>query len=213
MTGSFQKRVRHVPAKSTHMPVLDTPRRIAERTVARFKRSQSGIAAVEFALIVPIMFLMFVGTFELSQGITVDRRVTQVASSTADLIARTTSTTTAEVDGIMQIIDEVLAPYDASLMTLSVGNVTAAVDDENETKVCWAYQHNGGTGGQLETGADYQLPQGIIGPGESVIVTEVQYNYSSSLFNIVIENAITLEETFYQKPRLSAYVEYNGQPC
>ena len=39
-------------------------------------------------MIVPIMGVMFIGAVELSQAITVDRRVTQVASSTADLVAR-----------------------------------------------------------------------------------------------------------------------------
>ena len=51
----------------------------------RIARNNSGVAAVEFAMIVPIMFLLFVGSVEFSQAITVDRRVTQVASSTADL--------------------------------------------------------------------------------------------------------------------------------
>ena len=39
-------------------------------------------------MIVPIMSAMFIGAVEVSQAITVDRRVTQVASSTADLVAR-----------------------------------------------------------------------------------------------------------------------------
>ena len=42
---------------------------------------------VEFAFIVPIMAVMFIGAVELSQAIIVDRRVTQIASSTADLVA------------------------------------------------------------------------------------------------------------------------------
>ena len=46
------------------------------------------MAAVEFAFIVPIMGVMFIGAVELSQAIIVDRRVTQIASSTADLVAR-----------------------------------------------------------------------------------------------------------------------------
>lgn len=52
------------------------------------RRDRRGVAAIEFALIVPIMSAMFIGAVELSQVITVDRRVTQVASATADLVAR-----------------------------------------------------------------------------------------------------------------------------
>ena len=56
------------------------------------------MAAIEFALIVPIMAVMFIGAVELSQAITVDRRVTQVASSTADLVARADTTDLADRD-------------------------------------------------------------------------------------------------------------------
>ena len=41
------------------------------------------MAALEFAFIVPIMGVMFIGAVELSQAIIVDRRVTQIASSTS----------------------------------------------------------------------------------------------------------------------------------
>ena len=58
------------------------------RLARRWTASDEGVAAVEFGLIVPIMAVMFIGAVELSQAITVDRRVTQVASSTADLVAR-----------------------------------------------------------------------------------------------------------------------------
>jgi len=54
----------------------------------RWKADSEGVAAVEFAMIVPIMAIMFIGAVELSQAITVDRRVSQVASATADLVAR-----------------------------------------------------------------------------------------------------------------------------
>ena len=58
-------------------------RRIAT-TIAHYRRGSRGVAAIEFAMIVPIMSAMFIGAVEVSQAITVDRRVTQVASSTAD---------------------------------------------------------------------------------------------------------------------------------
>jgi Flp pilus assembly protein TadG len=56
---------------------------------SRFAKDSSGAAAVEFAMLLPIMFMLFYGTIEFSQALTVDRRVTQIASATADLVART----------------------------------------------------------------------------------------------------------------------------
>ena len=45
-----------------------------------FIKRTDGVAAVEFALIVPIMAVMFIGSVEMSQAITANRRVTMVAS-------------------------------------------------------------------------------------------------------------------------------------
>ncbi len=45
----------------------------ARRAARRFGHDRQGIAAVEFALIVPIMMLMFIGAVEMSQAVTADR--------------------------------------------------------------------------------------------------------------------------------------------
>ena len=49
--------------------------------------------------------------------------------------------------------------------------------------------------------------------GESVIVTEVKYAYEPLIFDIYITSTKNLEEKFYLKPRLSSYVEYDGNDC
>ncbi|MFM1813600.1 MAG: hypothetical protein RLZ98_295 [Pseudomonadota bacterium] len=182
------------------------------RLAQRLMGDKRGVAAIEFAMIVPIMFFLFVGSVEFSQALTVDRRVTQIASSTADLIARERTTTTAELDGIMQIINHLLQPYDTTRLRLTVLNVFSAIDDATNTRVCWSYNHNGGTN-TYANNAQYDLPDGILEAGNSVIVAEVRYNYQPLIFNYFIENAFVLEEIFYLKPRLSKSVEYNGNKC
>jgi Flp pilus assembly protein TadG len=179
---------------------------------ARFARSQKGVAAIEFAMIIPMMFFLFVGCIEFSQAITVDRRITQVASSTADLIAREKTMTTAKVEGIMQIIDYLMEPYDPAELKVTVLNVVADIADATRTKVCWSYNHNGGTH-NYTAGQSYSLPLGIVEAGNSVIVAEVTYNYIPLIFHYFITSAFPLEEKFYLKPRLSSYVEYNGTKC
>ena len=55
------------------------------RTAARMLRDRSGIAATEFAVIVPVMLVMFFGTVEFSAGVAVDRKVTLMARTLSDL--------------------------------------------------------------------------------------------------------------------------------
>lgn len=177
-----------------------------------FGRDARGVAAIEFAMIAPLMIMMFIGAVEFSQAITVDRRVSQVASSTGDLIARTKTLSTSEMEGVMEIVEELVKPYDHTLLKMSVLNVTASPTDENDTKVCWAYGHNGGVGSYAR-GQPYTLPTGVVQKGDSVIVTEVEYNYTPLIFDKFITSTKKLTETFYLKPRLSSYVKFDGNDC
>ena len=178
----------------------------------RLGRSSDGMAAVEFAMIVPIMFLLFVGSVEFSQAITVDRRVTQIASSTADLVAREKQVSTSDVDGIMQIIDQLMAPYDVSRLKVTILNVYSQMNNAADTRVCWSHNHNGGTSTYSPEQA-YTLPPGILEAGNSVVIAEVIYDYQPLIFNYFIQTAFALKEKFYLKPRLSKSVKYNTTQC
>lgn len=180
--------------------------------ISWFARCTSGVAAVEFALIAPMMFMLFVGSVEFSQAITVDRRVTQVASSTADLVARERTITTSDADGIMDIVDHLMAPYDPSLLKLTLVNVYSDINNAANTRVCWSYNHNGGVNTYSDDQA-YPLPTGILEAGNSVVVTEVEYNYEPLIFNYFITSSFQLTETFYMKPRLSKSVQFNTKKC
>ena len=102
-------------------------RSVRSGPLARLGGDARGVAAVEFAMIVPIMFFLFAGTIEFSQALTVDRRVTQAASSTADLIARAPNSgmTADQVDRDLRIIEQLIAPYDLSRLYVKVISVIA----------------------------------------------------------------------------------------
>ena len=56
--------------------------------LGRFGKAREGAAAVEFALILPFMLMLYAGSIELSDLINVDRRITVISSTVGDLVAR-----------------------------------------------------------------------------------------------------------------------------
>ena len=52
---------------------------------------RSGLAAVEFAMVFPIMVVMYFGVVEFSSAIAVDRKATQVARTLSDLTSQSIS--------------------------------------------------------------------------------------------------------------------------
>jgi Flp pilus assembly protein TadG len=183
------------------------------RPLRVFRRREDGVAAVEFAMILPIMVFLFIGSVEFSQAITVDRRVTQIASTTADLVAREKTLTTAQLTGIFGIINHLVRPYDASRLKITVVNVKADPTNVANTTVCWSQNHANGGVNTYSPGQTYPLPTGIVEAGNSVVIAQVSYNYQPLIFNYFIESAFSLEEIFYLKPRLSSYVKYNDGNC
>jgi Flp pilus assembly protein TadG len=193
-----------------------------QRFCQRLRLDTSGVAAIEFAFIAPIMFIMLVGTVEMSQAITVDRRVTLVASTTADLVAREKALLKTDIDTIFQIVNVLFKPYETAPLKITILEVGAKVDDETNTKVCWSYGFDGSASPTslstttYTTGVKYDLPVkvgatvGLVEKGGSVIVAEVSYNYAPLIFSYFIKNNFPLNEVFYLKPRISSSIDFEG---
>lgn len=185
--------------------------------LARLRRDDRGIAAVEFAMIVPVMFFLFVGAVEFSQALTVDRRVTQSASSTADLVARVDKfNNTGEIDNVLKIIEQLMAPYELDPLTVAVISVQAKAKAGSpavaEMRVSWSRNNKGQTPYTPDTIYTH-IPTGLLAVGESVIVGEAKYNYSPLLFKYFITTAFDMEERFYLKPRQKACVSLAPTNC
>ncbi len=197
---------------------------IVSRTVdlvRRYREDKQGVAAIEFAFIVPIMFFMFVGAVELSQAITVDRRVTQAASSIADLAARKeTSITQSEIGDILKIGGYIMMPYNQAPLQVVVRNISSSSTDATATKQSW--QCTFSAAGANPTPActcmneTYAVPPGLVTTTDSVVVAEVNYTYTPLVFDYFLNRTLssgtggagtyTLSETIFMKPRGQAAV-------
>ncbi|TIO04469.1 MAG: pilus assembly protein, partial [Mesorhizobium sp.] len=70
---------------------------------ARFCLDRRGVAAIEFAFIVPVLLIMYFITMEASQAIETSKKVSRIGSMVADLVTQQTSVTKADLDAIMKI--------------------------------------------------------------------------------------------------------------
>lgn len=176
--------------------------RIAGQIALR-ARDRRGTAAVEFALIVPIMIAVYVGALETGNALTIYRRVDQVAYTAADLVAQVKTVSNSDLKDISSAASSILAPYSATPLKIIITSVVA--DSKNKTKVAWSYA----TAGSANTvGSSYTLPAGLTEANSSVIVAQVTYAYTPLLDLGVSTNgtAFTMSRTFYARPRVSLTV-------
>lgn len=93
------------------------------RLLARARTSTEGAAVIEFGLIAPVMVMMYFGLVALSLGFDLDRKVRVAGRTTADLTARATTMSCADITATFTAAAAMLAPNDPTGMTLAVANV------------------------------------------------------------------------------------------
>ncbi|PLP59538.1 pilus assembly protein [Mesorhizobium loti] len=130
----------------------------------RFGKDRRGVAAVEFALLAPVLLIMYFVTMEASQGIEVNKKVSRLGSMVADLVAQNpgSSITKAEIQGIMNIGQTTLLPYARSKPTITVTGLQLTTGATPKAKVAWSLKLDNGTfGAGLVKDTEVAIPQAL----------------------------------------------------
>ncbi|HEY4077377.1 MAG TPA: TadE/TadG family type IV pilus assembly protein [Rhizomicrobium sp.] len=184
---------------------------LTRNTIRRFLRNHRGLAAVEFALILPIMLMLFLGTVELSLALTARADVTNLTSATADLVAQETGVNVADLQSVFAAASAILYPYASNAAQITLTSVVYNTTNANPNigTVAWS-KPNGTNALTHNKGANFTVPAGIfVAPTaanpnppatQSVIVSEVTYTYSSPVTEFLPVSTVW-QNTFYSKPR------------
>jgi len=156
---------------------------LLQRGINRFKAltsDASGIAAIEFGYIAPVLLIMLMGTFEISRAVSIDRRINTVSAMASELVAREDGTiSTQDLDKVVEAMKHVMAPYDDDTVVVRLIAVQASSSDVNDTRVIWSYQHaSDGDSNPYSQCSVYQLDEGLVSRGTGVIVAEIGYTYA-----------------------------------
>jgi Flp pilus assembly protein TadG len=171
------------------------PRRLSD-----FSRDNRGMSAVEFALLLPLMLTLYLGGVEVSQGISIDRKVTLTARTVADLVAQVATIDTTGVNASLGASAAILAPYPDSNAKITVSVVT--IDANGNAKIAWSATKNGTA---RATGSAVTLPDALKVPSTSLVWGETSYSYTPSI-GYVVTGTMSLTDQIFMRPRLSETV-------
>ncbi|HYS89940.1 MAG TPA: TadE/TadG family type IV pilus assembly protein, partial [Bradyrhizobium sp.] len=93
------------------------------RSAARLGRDKRGNAAIEFAVIVPVMLTMFFGVVEFSSAVAVKRKISMAAEELADLAARYKEVPDTEFDNFFTIARAVITPYSTTVLKATITEI------------------------------------------------------------------------------------------
>lgn len=162
----------------------------------RFVRAKKGLAALEFAIIAPMMIFLLFGSVDLIDMLGADQRSQNVASSLADVVARDDAVSNDEVTGLWAAIDVLMFPDDTS--TLKVRVTSVSIINATTARVVWSEGH--GMSGHV-VNSTVALPAQMMQPGSSVIWTETDYGYETPL-GFLLTGPVSLRHDAYRRSRL-----------
>jgi Flp pilus assembly protein TadG len=183
----------------------------------RFSVATRGIAAVEFALIMPVLCVLFLTTFDAANAIAVYMKV-RAASYTLGAVTNQYGTgvnaiSTADMTAITGASAAVLAPYSSTPTVVTITQIKAT--SSTQAVVSWSYSLNGTA---LTPGATFaSLPTNFAADtcGGTypcyAILASVAYTYTPQ-FGYFLTGPIVLSDALYVTPRISACIQYNSVP-
>lgn len=168
----------------------------------RFRADQSGVAAVEFAFIAPILLIMYMGTMELSQGIQLNKRLSRSATQVADLVAQASEINTGELDDIMQIGASILQPYDRTEQVIIVSQVY--ITPSLVPDVSWT-RRMGNNSVPFDAGSITDIPNNLKIADTYLIRVDTNIHYEPiTQWSIA---GVDMSETYYIRPRVESDVD------
>jgi len=178
-------------------------RRSLDRPISQlrgFARNRRGIAAVEFAIILPFMLVLYLGSIEAGNGLAVQFKAALASRAVADLASQYTSINNSTMTGILNAAATVVAPYSASGMVVTISEITTNASGQGT--ITWSDSLNGTA---HTVGQSVTLPTALQIANTSLIWSEVTYPYQPSL-GMVMTGTINIYQSSYFYPRLATSI-------
>lgn len=167
--------------------------------VARLIADRRGVSAIEFALLAPVMILIYFGLTEFCQAYMAERRTSHTAAMVADLVAQSSKTDKEDLASVAAIGQMLMKPFPAGPLTTRISSVT--IDNKGQAWVDWSYTSNANVLKPLDKAKPIiDLPPDLAGDKESLIIGETRYEYKSA-FKDFLPELTTFGRKYYLRPR------------
>lgn len=196
--------------------------RAGRTSASEFLADSRALAATEFAVIVPLMLVMFFGTVELSSAVAIDRKVTLIARTLSDLTSQSSGTLTdTNLQNTFTASMSIISPYDDTLVNGTIAQIY--IDANSVAKIQWSKSATIASGATQATLAappsslaagttvTTMIPSTLLIPSTYLIFSQVSYVYAATV-KYVLKSGVTLSDVSYTRPRQVTCIYYGGVP-
>jgi Flp pilus assembly protein TadG len=180
-------------------------RRLLNTLRRRFHADERGVAAIEFALVVPAVVVIYLVGFEVAEAATVYRKLSDTTVQLANVSSQYTTMSQNDADNVLQASAQIMTPYPTSNLTIVLYEVTT--DSNGNAFTTWhrAYQTNS----YLADGTAVTTPSGFQAANTSYILVQSTYQYQPTIGAAFI-GPIAMKSQIFMLPRSSPSIPYTG---
>jgi Flp pilus assembly protein TadG len=176
----------------------------------RFAASTHGLAAIEFAMVLPVMLILLLASYDAGNGIALYMKVRSATYTLAAITNQYTTIQATDMDSIVGATSVVLAPYPSAPVVVTISQIK--ISSTNKTTVSWSYSLNGTA---LTQGTSVTLPSTLTSSNNPcgtntpcyLIYGQVSYTFTPS-FGFFAIGGISLSDSIYVVPRSSLCILY-----
>jgi Flp pilus assembly protein TadG len=187
----------------------------------RLARDPTGIAATEFAVIAPVMLVLFLGVVEMSNGIAAYRKISITAHTISDLTSQAASVTDTDLGNFFCASSAIMAPYvtptnpcPPSPSDVKQSIVELWVNSSLQARVQWGKNSDGTAA--VAAGTVVPIPAQLQVANTYIIYATATYTYVPVVGYVMNTAGVILSDSAYTRPRQSLCVQYNApssSPC
>jgi len=171
--------------------------------LARLAQERRGLAAVEFAMLLPMMMTLYLGSVEITTAVAIQRKVTLTARALADLSSQFTAIAASDMNNILNSSSDIIAPYASAQLASVVSELS--INAQGQATVVWSATLNGTA---RTVGSVVAVPTNLAVANTYLILGEAQYTYSPT-YGYVVTGTLTLSDQIYMRPRQSNSIALN----
>lgn len=179
------------------------------RGLRRLRGDRSGAGAVEFAILAPILLMLYISAFEITVGMSIAKRTSRAAGTIADLVTQQPAMTKATLSTMVGVAQSIYAPYTPQNMKLKVSAIK--VDATKVARIYWSWQQDNTR--PYVPNAVVTLPADLNNANSFLIRAELQLDHQLGMFlsNTMSYDTrtVTIKREFYFRQRVGEEVPCN----
>ncbi|MFN3502216.1 MAG: TadE/TadG family type IV pilus assembly protein [Allorhizobium sp.] len=178
--------------------------------VCNWKRligDRQGVGGVEFAIVAPMLIVLYLMAFELTMGLSVAKKTSMASSTIADLVSREEEVDKTFLAAMADVSGAIFVPYPSKDLLIKVSAIK--IDSSKAAKVVWSWSTTGVA--PYAVGTDAPVPADMLVADTFLIRSELSVSHELMMYLPGLSGteakSLTIAREYYFRQRLGTEVK------